>query len=102
MKIKTTDNGTGRTVNIRVDERLDWKIHSIVSQVAILTHSPWVDTMEIDLRKTKIIRDSGLSMLSMLCQKSGLSRKHIGVINCRPELRTRLINSKVAGFLHLA
>ncbi len=102
MQIKTTENGEGRTVKIRTDERLDCKIHSILSQVAILANSPWIENIEIDLQDTSIIRDSGLSMLAMLCKKSGLSRNHIGVVNCHPELRTQLIKSKLSGCLNVA
>ena len=101
MQIKTTDNGNGRTVSIQTDERLDWKVHGIFSQVTILANSPWIENIEIDLRQTRIIRDSGLSLLSVLCMKSGLSRNHIGVVNCRPELRAQLLNSKLAGYLRV-
>ena len=102
MQIKTSDTGNGRTVKIRTDEQLDAKILDVVSQAVILANSPWIDKIEIDLRKTRVIRDSGLSLLSRLCEKSGLSRNHIGLVNCRPEIRPRLIRSKLSCYLHFA
>ena len=102
MQIRTSDNGNGRTVKIQADEHLDAKILGMVSQAVILASSPWIDNIEIDLRKTRVIRDAGLSLLSRLCEKSGLSRNHIGLVNCSPEIRPRLIRSKLSCYLHVA
>ena len=102
MRIKTTDNRSGKTLQIRADKTLDCKIHSVFSDAALVARTPWINQIEIDLRKTRLIRDSGLSMLSMLRNKSGLQRRQIRLVNCRPEIRTRLIQSPLAGFLHVA
>ena len=102
MKIRTADNGKGKTLLIRADKTLDCKTHSVFSEAALVASYPWINDIEIDLRKTTLIRDSGLSMLSMLRKKSGLQRRHIKLVNCRPEIRSRLIQSPLARFLHVA
>ncbi|MDX1697740.1 MAG: hypothetical protein R3308_05600 [Thiohalobacterales bacterium] len=102
MKIKTTDNRNGKTLLIRADRTLDCKIHSLFSDAALVARYPWINRIEIDLRKTRIIRDSGLSMLSMLRNKSGMQKRQIRLVNCRPEIRIRLIESPLARFLHVA
>ena len=102
MKMKTSENGKGRTLLIRADKTLDCKTHSVFSDAAMVASSPWINDIEIDLSKTTLIRDSGLSMLSMLRNKSGLKKRQIRLINCRPEIRARLITSPLATFLHVA
>lgn len=102
MQIKTIVNCNGRAIKIRADEHLDWNIHSVMCQALVLTSSPWIINIEIDLRKTRVIRDSGLSLLSMLCEKSGLARNHIDLVNCRPEIRSRLMKSKLTSYLQVA
>jgi anti-anti-sigma regulatory factor len=102
MQIKTVDNANGRTLVIRADESLDCQIHSDFSQAAIVASYPWIKNIEIDLRSTTIIRDSGLSILSMLSRKSGLQRNHIKLVNCRPEIRARLRKCKLVRDLLVA
>lgn len=99
MQIMTVGSGYSRTLRIRADKSLDCSIHSVFSQAAILADYPWIDNIEIDLGKTRIIRDSGLSMLSMLSAKLGLQKGRIKLINCRPEIRTRLHKSTLAEHL---
>ena len=102
MKFKTTDNSNGKTLLIRADKTLDCNTHSMFSDAALVASSPWINDIEIDLSKTTLIRDSGLSMLSMLGKKSGLKRCQIRLVNCRPEIQTRLIQSPLTSFLHVA
>lgn len=99
MQIKTFETRTGRTIAIRADERLDWRVHNIFSQAVTLacSASQSLSDIVIDLRKTRLIRDSGLSMLSMLCKKTGLPREQIRLVNCSPEIRARLNASARAG-----
>ena len=102
MEMKTSDNGKGRTLQIRADKTLDCNTHSIFSDAAMVASTPWINDIEIDLRSTTLIRDSGLSMLSMLHNKSGLARRQIRLVNCRPEIRARLKKSPFASFLQVA
>jgi len=102
MQIKTAKNGNGRTLMISADESLDCQIHSEFSEAAIVASYPWIKNIEIDLRSTKIIRDSGLSILLMLSRKSGLQRDQIKLVNCRPEIRVRLKRCKFVGDLQVA
>jgi len=99
MQIKTVGSGYCRTLRICIDKCLDCSVHSIFSQAAVLANYPWINDIEIDLGKTRIIRDSGLSMLSMLSVKLGSQRDRIKLTNCRPEIRARLHNSVLAGHL---
>ena len=98
MRVKQFDDSNGRTLRVYTDRCLDVSIHSVFSQVI---DNPQVNVLEIDLRKTKLIRDSGLSMLSMLTNKSGLKREHIKLVNCRPKIRTRINNSFLVGRLQV-
>lgn len=104
MHIKTLETRTGRTVAIRAGERLDWRIHTIFSQAASLVSdtASTCSGIEIDLRKTRLIRDSGLSMLNMLSKKSGLPRTQIRLVNCSPEIRARLYASGLAGSVEVS
>ena len=98
MRIKLFGNSDGKTLRVYTDKCLDVSIHRIFSQVV---DNPQVNDLEIDLRKTKIIRDSGLTMLSMLTNQSRLQREHIKLVNCRPRIRTQINNSFLVGRLQV-
>ena len=51
----------------------------------------------VDLAHTRQIRDSGLAMLLMLHRRAGLPRGQIRLLNCRPEVRSRLRESGLGG-----
>jgi anti-anti-sigma regulatory factor len=102
LNIKTTDNDKGKTLLIRADETLDCETHTVFSNAALVASYPWINEIEIDLGNTTLIRDSGLSMLLMLMNKTGMRRRQIRLTNCRPEIRTRLTTSPVADLLYLA
>jgi anti-anti-sigma regulatory factor len=102
MHITIIDTGKGKTIRIQVDERMDCSIHSVFCQAGKLASHPQTESIEIDLGKTRFIQDSGLAMLLMLRKQSNRLKDRIELINCHPDIRARLFESRLAGCLHIA
>jgi anti-anti-sigma regulatory factor len=102
MVISTTSNDTGRTLLIKTDQILDLETFSMFSNAALVASYPWINDIEIDLRSTTTIRDSGLSMLLMLSKKSGMKKPQIRLLNCSPEIRDQLTRHRLDNRLEVA
>lgn len=89
------------TIRIQVGEHMDCRVHSVFCQASELARYPQTENIEIDLGKTRHIRDSGLGMLLMLYRLSARLKDRIEVVNCQPEIRTRLSDSMLADYVHI-
>lgn len=78
---------------IEIDERLDLRFHRAFAHACELAEGARAGAIEIDLANTRHVRDSGLAMLLMLHRRAGRLRNHIRLVNCRPEVRSRLFKS---------
>lgn len=97
MQIKTIFRGTNRTLRIWASEILDLRLHSAFSNAALVANYTLIDDIEIDLRDTHVIRDSGLALLLMLGRKAGRRCGLIKLINCPEDLQARLSRNNLAG-----
>ena len=96
MQIRTILSETGRTLKIWASENLDLRLHKDFTNAAIVANYRLIDSIEIDLKNTRVIRDSGLALLLMLSRKTGLQKDHIRLLNCPENLQARLSGSKLA------
>jgi len=87
IKLKT---GKTRTLKVRTDECLDWRSYDLFDAAALNCSQRSIRNMQIDLRHTRSIRHSGLTMLLQLIKQSGLPGDNIAIVNCRPEIRSQL------------
>lgn len=97
MHIKTIFRGTKRTLRIWVCESLDIRLHTAFSNAALVANYTLIDDIEIDLRDTHIVRDSGLALLLMLRRIAGRQCGHIKLLNCPADLQSRLSRNNLAG-----
>jgi anti-anti-sigma regulatory factor len=95
MQIVTADNGKEDTINIRTGESLDLSACDVVTRVCNLARYPQIHFVVIDLGNTKHIRDSGLAMLLLLGQRARKLVRRITIVNCRPEVKNRLLVSSL-------
>jgi anti-anti-sigma regulatory factor len=87
IKLKT---GKTQTLKVRADECLDWRSYNLFDEAALNCSQRSIRKMQIDLRHTRSIRRSGLTMLLQLIKQSGLPGDNIAIVNCRPEIRSQL------------
>lgn len=95
MKLADVKTSDGRVILIEADERLDLSAHSVFVQACKLAEYPNLLTIIVNLGKTRDILDSGLAMLLMLRDRAGHISKRIKLFNCTPEIRNRLLESRV-------
>ena len=96
MQIRTILGETGRTLRIWASENLDIRSHEDFSNAAMVANYRLIDRIEIDLKNTRIIRDSGLALLLMLSRKTGLRKEHFRLLNCSEDLQARLSSNNLA------
>lgn len=82
---------------IEIDERLDLRFHRAFTYACELAEDTGAQTIEVDLAHTRQVNDSGLAMLLMLYRRAGLPQGQIRLLNCRPEVRSRLHESGLGG-----
>ena len=95
MKLSTVHTSTGRVITIETDEELDLKSHGVFVDACRLAGYPDQTYIDVNLRKTRHIRASGMAMLLMLRELTGWERDRIRLVNCSPEIRGQLSTSKV-------
>jgi hypothetical protein len=95
MKLAAVNTSDGRVIRIEADERLDLSVHGVFVHACKLAEYPNLRAIEVNLGKTRHIRDSGLAMLLMLREGAGHFDKTIKLFNCSPEIRNRLQESRV-------
>jgi anti-anti-sigma regulatory factor len=95
MKLATIHTSIGRVITIETDEDLDLRSHGVFVHACRLAEEPNLRAIEVNLGKTRKIRDSGLAMLLMLRERMGREANGIRLINCSPEIRSRLAASSV-------
>lgn len=100
MQTVETGRATSRKLRIRTDECLDWRSYNLFDSAALKSNYHPIKEIEIDLRNTRVIKDSGLTMLLMLIKQSGQARDGIALVNCRPELRSRLAECTFSSRFH--
>ena len=83
-------------ITIETEESLDVTSHGVFVNASRLAKRTDVTSIEVDLGKTRIVRDSGLAMLLMLSDLTDRSRNPIKLINCSPVIRNRLTATSVA------
>ena len=93
MKLATKHTPVGAVITIEIDENLDLTSHGVFSDASRLAGHADVRSIEVDLGKTRTVRDSGLAMLLMLSKLTDHNRNPIRLINCRPEISNRLTAS---------
>jgi anti-anti-sigma regulatory factor len=102
MQIVTSDNGNDDTINIRTGESLDLSACNVITHVCNLARYRRIRFVVIDLGNTRNIRDSGLAMLILLRQRVGKMVRQITIVNCRPELKSRLSASALTTTFRIA
>ena len=100
MQIVTSENGNDDTIHIRTGESLDLSACNVITRVCNLASYRQVRFVVIDLGNTSNIRDSGLAMLILLRQRIGKMVRQITIINCRPEVKSRLLVSSLTTDFH--
>ena len=95
MKLADVKTSDGRVILIEADERLDLSAHSVFVQACKLAEHPNLLAIIVNLGKTRDILDSGLAMLLMLRDRADHISKRIKLFNCTPEIRNRLLESRV-------
>jgi anti-anti-sigma regulatory factor len=95
MKLSTRRASTGRVISIETDEELDLKSHGVFVDACRLSEHPEHSTINVDLVKTRSLRDSGVAMLLMLRELTGPERPRIRLLNCNPDIRNQLLKSKL-------
>jgi hypothetical protein len=95
MKLAAVNTADGRVIRIEADERLDLSVHGVFVHACKLAEYPNLRAIEVNLVKTRHILDSGLAMLMMLRERAGHLDNCIKLFNCSPEIRNRLLESRV-------
>ncbi len=95
MKLATVNTSDGRVVLIETDKRLDLSVHGVFVQACKLAEYPNLRGIEVNLGKTRLILDSGLAMLLMMRDHMSQFGRYIKLYNCSPEIRNRLLKSRV-------
>jgi ABC-type transporter Mla MlaB component len=95
MKLAAVNTTDGRVIRIEADEHLDLSVHGVFVHACKLAEYPNLRAIEVNLGRTRHIRDSGLAMLLMLREGAGHFGKNIKLFNCSPEIRNRLQESRV-------
>jgi ABC-type transporter Mla MlaB component len=95
MKLAAVNTSDGRVILIEADERLDLSVHGVFVHACKLAEYPNLRAIEVNLGKTRHILDSGLAMLLMLRDHASHFGQCIKLFNCSPEIRNRLLESRV-------
>ena len=96
MKLSTSNSSTGKVISIETDQELDLKAHGVFVDACRLAEHPEHNTIDVDLRKTRKIRTSGMAMLLMLRELTGWEAARIRLRNSNPEIRKQLMKSIVS------
>jgi anti-anti-sigma regulatory factor len=83
----------GHSITISVGVDLDLRLRDIIMQAVVCAQRDVASRIVVDLRKTRRIFDSGLAMLMLLNDRSWRLSGKIRIINCRPELKHRLMRN---------
>ncbi len=102
MKLATIHTSIGRGITIETSEDLDLRSHSVFIHACNLAKHLDLKAIEVDLRKTQTIRDSGLAMLLMMRKRIEWESDSIKLVNCSPEIRSQLSSSNVGTHFQLA
>lgn len=95
MELSTIHTALGTVILIEADEDLDLRAQGVFLHACRLAEFPDLNSIEVNLRKTRYIRGSGVGLLKMLRERTTLDRRLIRLINCRPEIRHQLMTSSV-------
>jgi anti-anti-sigma regulatory factor len=95
MKLSSMYTLLGRVVTIEADEDLDLRSHGTFLYACRLAQDADLWAIEVNLRKTRTVRDSGLAMLLMLRRRIGPEGNRIRLVNSNPDIRSRLLSSGV-------
>jgi anti-anti-sigma regulatory factor len=82
---------------IEIDERLDLRFHRVFTRACELAEDADAAAIEVDLANTRQVNDSGLAMLLMLLRRAKLPRERMRLLNCHPEVRSRLCAHGLGG-----
>ena len=98
MKLATKHTPVGAVITIEIDENLDLTSNGVFVDASRLAEHAGVGSIEVDLAKTRTMRDSGLAMLLMLNKLTDRNRNRnpIRLVNCSPQIRSRLAASSLA------
>jgi anti-anti-sigma regulatory factor len=96
MKLAAIQTSIGRVIAIETDEDLDLRSHGVFVDACKLADDPHLKAIEVNLGRTRNIRDSGLAMLMMLRESTSRVSNRIRLVNCSPEIRSRLAASSIA------
>jgi len=96
MKLSTSNSSTGRVISIEADPELDLTAHCVFVDACRLAEHPEHNTIDVDLRKTRKIRASGVAMLLMLRELTGREGPRIRLRNSNPDIREQLMKSIVS------
>lgn len=83
----------GHSITISVGEDLDLRLRDLFMQAVVCAQRDVASRIVVDLRKTSRIFDSGLAMLMLLNDRAWRLSGKIRIINCRPELKHRLMRN---------
>ena len=96
MKLSTRNSANGRVISIEADAELDLKAHGVFVDACRRAEYPEHNTIDVDLRRTRKIRASGMAMLLMLRELTGREGPRIRVRNSNPDIRKQLMKSIVS------
>ena len=95
MKIAILHTSIGMVISIETDKNLDLTSNGVFVHASRLAKHGNVKSIEVNLGKTRPIRDSGLAMLLMLRELTEAQRNRIRLVNCSPDIRDVLTASRV-------
>jgi len=99
MKLSVRETTTGEIFTIETGEALDLRSCSVFLRACKLAEQSDPSVVEVNLGNTRVIRDSGLAMLLMLRDRIDRTGGCVKLLNCRPEIQTRLAGRPIsAGF----
>jgi HptB-dependent secretion and biofilm anti anti-sigma factor len=100
MSVTTTVSPDGHEIIIRVKGNFDFTAYESFRQAAHYAHSPGTRYI-VDLQEADYLHDSGLGMLLKLRSFANVDDVSINVINCRPELKARLLDLKLHRYVNI-
>lgn len=92
---------TGSAITINVGEDLDLRLRDTFLQAVAWAQRSVARRIIVDLGKTRRIFDSGLAMLMLLNDRSWRLSSRVRIINCRPELKHRLVHGLIPARFNL-
>ena len=86
---------------LRIGDRFDISSTRLIVRLLKNIHAITMDRIVIDFGATLQMYDSGMALLLLLYKNAGRLKDKIYLINCRPEIRSKLSVLSIAPLLHI-